>query len=247
MEDIMAINWDIPMENLMEERAIKSDTTYTTEGSPRGQEEVDSRGLDSNKENKFLEEEDAGTYYTFITRQRPTATGATKLNFTFADHRDNCHITYQCYPTNKARTRNSIAAYLGLTTGARAEAEASYVRTRILENGFCILSNMEYKNCSITVLVTPYTGKISEAIPKKRSKMDEEEEEEAHNDGDGYNNPYSFIQLKSEHFDLYIRQRKYWQFDTAQAAEDKLDGKALYYIPVDMLQNYVYTSQQTAQ
>ncbi|XP_047486854.1 uncharacterized protein LOC125037707 [Penaeus chinensis] len=88
------------------------------------QDEVDNRRLGENSDDQ---QEEAGVYYTFITREQPRPqrlTGRTP-NFTITDHGDHWHITFKCHPTNKTRQRNTIASFLGLNTGARAEAEAT--------------------------------------------------------------------------------------------------------------------------
>ena len=99
-----------------------------TEWITRRQDDMDQGGLDKNKENQPMEEDEEGPWYTFIIHEKPEPrVGRGGPTFTCTDHGDHWHITFKCTANNKSRSRNNICKFLGLTIGARAEAEGSTV------------------------------------------------------------------------------------------------------------------------
>ena len=83
---------------------------------------------------------------------------------------------------------------------------------------------------------------MSEATPKKRKAEDGGNDPEYKNEGGGGAVDVDrCIQLANSYFTITIRQRRYWEFDTAQGDSSEITGKSLYHIPVNLMNTYLYT------
>lgn len=103
-------------------------TADFVERTASGSDDVDARRLAASEIDQQVE--GGSPWYTFILREQPKPKSGKSPNFTLTDHKDHWHITFQCSPTNQARTRKNICAYLQVSNTACLEATASCINIK---------------------------------------------------------------------------------------------------------------------